>query len=51
MKPYLYTSPDWLRLTARCQQAINVSGEDCFLRLSGELNDGSSILTRKHMGE
>lgn len=30
MKPYLQTPPDRLRLTARCQQAINVSGEDCF---------------------
>lgn len=51
MKPYLHTPPDRLWLTARCQQAINVSGEDCFLRLSGELNDGRSIFTHKHTGE
>lgn len=40
----IYTRhPDRLWLAERCQQAINVSGGDCFWGLSGELNDGRSI--------
>lgn len=54
MKPYLHTPPDRLWHAARCQRAINVSGDDCFflfLWLSGELNDSSSIFNHKPISE
>lgn len=43
MKPYLHTPPDRLWPAERCQQAVHVSGEDCFSSLNGELNAGRSI--------